>query len=417
VTDPRRAALVVLVASFVGHGGNYLFYLVAARMLTPAEFAATSALIAFGTISMMPINGVQVAVARDVAALRESGTAAGLSAYLRRLGRRTGAASLAVLVLLGGLSALLARWLHLGSAFPVVLAAVWIALMALLLVATGVAQGMHRFSTVAFVLAGPMGALRPALLPLCVLAAGLAGGMWAMVLASLVGVAALARPVSRLAAVPPGAPPRTASTLVTMVGLLAFSSLTNADLLVAQASLAETDRAHYAGAVLLGKIALYAPAALAMVLLPRAAAARERGERADADVLRTMALTAGGGLAVAAVLWAMPAWLLTATFGPAYAGAKPLLAPLALVMTAAAVLWVHVTVAAAEGSTAMTVGLLVAAGAHWLLLALLHDRPQHIVVASAVAIGGTLAVVETVSPTGAVRLLLGGSRARSSTTG
>jgi O-antigen/teichoic acid export membrane protein len=401
----RRAALAVLAASFVGHGSNYLFYLVAARMLTPAEFAATSALIAFGTIAMMPINGVQVAVARDVAALRESGAAAGLSAYLRRLARRTGAASLAVLLLLGGLSALLARWLHLGSAFPVLLAAVWIALMALLLVATGVTQGMQQFRTVAFVLAGPMGALRPVLLPLCILAAGMAGGMWAMLLAALVGVVALVRPVGRLAAVPPGAPPRTASTLVTMAGLLAFSSLTNADLLVAQASLAEADRAHYAGAVLLGKIALFAPAALAMVLLPRAAAARERGERADADVLRTLALTAGGGLAVAGALWAMPGWLLSATFGPAYAGAEPLLAPLALVMTAAAVLWVHVTVAAAEGSTAMTVGLLVAAAAHWMLLALLHGTPQQVVLASAVAVGVTLVVVESVSPSGAVRLL------------
>src|SRR5262249_35829865 len=97
VRTAGRVGLIVLIASFAGHAGNYLYYLIAARMVTPPEFAAISALIALGTIVWMPINGVQLAVARDVAVLRTSGTSGELSAYLRRLGRRTGAMVLAVL--------------------------------------------------------------------------------------------------------------------------------------------------------------------------------------------------------------------------------------------------------------------------------------------------------------------------------
>jgi O-antigen/teichoic acid export membrane protein len=403
----RRAGLIVLAASFLGHAGNYLFYVIAARMVTPPEFAAISALIAFGTIAMMPINGVQVAVARDVAVLRTSGTHGELSGYLRRTTRRMGVICLAILVAITALSPVLADRLQIGSALPVALAGVWIGLTALLAVFTGVAQGMERFAYVAFSLAGPLGALRPLLLPLCVLAAGMAGGMWAMLLASTIGLAVVARPAVGGVRVIPAEPPPMPSTLVTMIALLAFSSLTNADLLVAQATLAESDRAHYAGAVLLGKIALFAPSALALVLLPRATSALERGERAERAVLKTMALTAACGLLVTGVLWVMPTWVLTGTFGPEYAASKPLLAPLALVMTAAAMLWVHLTFATAKRSRRMTVGLVTAAVAHWILLAFLHGSPGQIITASAIAIGTSLVAIELGSSSGVVRMLAG----------
>jgi O-antigen/teichoic acid export membrane protein len=408
--DGRRAGLTVLIASFVGHGGNYLFYVIAARMVTPTQFAAISALIAFGTIAQMPINGIQAAVARDVAILKTAGTDGELSAYLRRLGRRIGITCIAVFALVAGLSSVLADRLHLGSPQPVILAAVWIAAMVLLLVLTGITQGMERFGYVAFALAGPLGALRPLLLPLCVLAAGMAGSMWAMILAAVTGLLVMIRPTAGAIRVTPATAPPMPSIIMTMIAMLAFSSMTNADLLFAQASLSETDRAHYAGAVLLGKIALFAPAALAVVLLPRAAAALERGERAEQAVLKTIGLTAACGLAVAGLLWAMPTWVLTSTFGPEYAASKPYMVPLALVMTAAAVLWVHLTFATAKRSRRMTVGLVVAAVAHWVLLAFMHDSPWHIIAASAIAIVGSLVVIEVASGSGIVRMLVGRQR-------
>ncbi|HEV8563212.1 MAG TPA: hypothetical protein VGR06_43405 [Actinophytocola sp.] len=67
--------------------------MIAARMVTPGEFSAITALITFGTIAMMPVNGAQMAVARDVAALRTSGTGGELSGYLRRLAGKVGAPS------------------------------------------------------------------------------------------------------------------------------------------------------------------------------------------------------------------------------------------------------------------------------------------------------------------------------------
>lgn len=408
--NARRQALIVLIASMTCHAGNYLFYLIAARLVLPMEFAAITALITLGTITMTPVNGVQMAVARDVAVLQTSGTSGELSRYLRRLGGRTGMACLAILIGITALSPILADHLHIGSPYPVVLAAFWVAAVALLNVLTGVTQGMQKFGYVAFTLAGPLGALRTVLLPLCLVVMGIAsiaGSMWALILATVIGLAVMIRPVARAALITPTVAPPMPSMLVTMIALLAFASLTNIDVLFAQASLGEVDRAHYAGAVLLGKIALFAPSALAFVLLPQATAALERGERAERPVLMTMGTTAAVGLAVAGALWVMPTSLLTLTFGPAYAASKPLLAPLALVMTAAAVLWVHVTFATAKQSKLMPLGLVVAAVAHWILLAFLNDSPMQIITASGIAIGVSLIVIEIASGSGVVRMLAG----------
>jgi O-antigen/teichoic acid export membrane protein len=406
MSDGRRAGLLVLIASFAGHAANYLFYVITARMVTPAEFAAVSALIAFGSMTWMPVNGVQMSMTRNVAVLRTSGTPGELSAYLRQQARRMGVAALVLAVVIAASSPVLAERLHLGSAQPVLLAAMWIGTTCVLLVLIGAVQGMERFGYVAFALAGPLGVLRPLLLPLCLLAAGMSGSMWAMLFATLIGLAVLIPPVVRAAKPTPTTAPASTNTLATMIGLLAFSSLTNVDLLVAQATLLEHDRALYAGAVLLGKVALFAPAALAMVLLPRAAAALERGESADRAVLRTLALTGAAGLAVTLALWLMPTWVLTVTFGPAYGDAKPLLPALALVMTGAAVLWVHLTFAIARKSKRMVIGLVTAAVGHWVLLALLHGTPWQVILASGISVGSALVVVEVGSRSGALRMLL-----------
>jgi O-antigen/teichoic acid export membrane protein len=414
----KRAGLLVLIASFAGHGGNYLFYVLAARLVsTPADFAAISALIAVGTITWMPVNGVQMSVTRNVAVLRTSGTPGELSAYLRQQGRRMGIACLVIAAVIAGLSPVLADRLHLGSPQPVVLAALWIGMTCMLLVLTGATQGLERFGYVAFALAGPLGALRPILLPLCMLVAGMSGSMWAMMFATVIGLAVMFPPVVKAAKPTPTTPPASTNTLATMIGLLAFSSLTNVDLLVGQAMLAEADRAVYASAVLLGKVALFAPAALAMVLLPRAAAALERGESAEQAVLKTLALTGAAGLAVALVLWLMPTWVLTVTFGPEYAPSKPLLPALALVMTAAAVLWVHLTFAIARKSMRMIVGLVGVAVGHWVLLALLHGSPWQIIVGSGIAVGVALVVVESGSRSGSVRMLLRVAKSRKAVVG
>ncbi|MGY1783137.1 lipopolysaccharide biosynthesis protein [Geodermatophilus sp. SYSU D01036] len=405
-----RSGLTVLAASMVGHAGNYLFYVVAARMLGAAQFAEVSALIAYSLICFQPLNGVQAAAARDAARLAGQGDAAGLSALVRTLARGSGWGTLGATLALLAVGPLLTAWLDLSTWTLAAVAALWIPLGGVLLVGTGVLQGLGAFGRVALVLAGPLGALRTALLPICVLLIGLSGAVWAMVAATVIGLLLLAGPLRRAARPAPGTARFSPGTSI--VALLAFASLTNLDQLVSKAALAPEVAGVYAAAALMGKVSLYAPAALTMVLLPRVAADLARGREPIRPVLLTMGVTAVTGLAITGALALVPASLLAATFGPEFADAARLMVPLSLVMTLASLLYVHLTLAIARSSRSFPVLLLVAALAHGAVLALWHGSPEAVIAASAVVIGVTTLVHEVASPHGTVRMVLRAAAAR-----
>ncbi|MDQ3734012.1 MAG: hypothetical protein M3400_08465 [Actinomycetota bacterium] len=399
-----RAGIIVLAGSVVGHTGNYLFYVLAARGLGVEQFAEVTAMVAYSTIIAWPVNGLQVAVARDVARMRGAGDHAGLAGLVTVLVRRGFVLGLALAAALVAISPLLLHWLDLSTIWLPVVAGIWIVLLVWLIVGTGVAQGLERFGLFSALLAGPLGLLRAILLPLLVLVAGLTGSMLAMALATVVGLAMIA-PALRSARHGPKRPvafhPGSA-----MVALIAFASMTNVDVLVAKATLEADVAGAYSGAALLGKIALFAPSALALVLLPRAAAALERGERAERSVMLTMGVTIALGLLIAGILALLPGSVLSLTFGDDFAAGAALLAPLALVMTMAAVLNVHMTFSLARRSRKLPALMVAGAAGHLVLLAFWHDSPGEIVRSTAVAIGVVLAVHEATSRHGLIRIAI-----------
>jgi len=400
-----RAGMLVLGASLLGHVGNYLFYVIAGHSLGRERFAEVSSMIAFATIIYTPFSGLQASVARDVARLRTAGDQSGVSGYVRLVARRVGPLLAALAVVLVVAAPLISRWLKLESGWLAGLAVIWILLWILLMIGGSIAQGLERFGIVGFTFAGPQGLLRPLFLPLGILVAGTSGSMLAMIAATIVGLIVLVAPVRSAVATPPR-PVVSITVAAPILALVSFAIITNADQLMAKSVLTPADASLYSAAALLGKIALFAPAALSVVLLPRASAARARGHDPGGEVLTTIAVTAATGLAITTVLALMPPGFLALTFGPGFVDARPLLGPLALVMTGAAVLNVHITAALASmerwigpfmaGLAVLCVGL----------LALLHGAPAQIVLAIGITIAAGLLMIEVVAGSGIVRLSL-----------
>jgi O-antigen/teichoic acid export membrane protein len=195
-------------------------------------------------------------------------------------------------------------------------------------------------------------------------------------------------------------------TVPAIAALVGFASLTNADVIAAKMLLPPTTAGLYASAALLGKIALYAPSALALVLLPKVTARLQAGLDVRAPALLTMGATVGtGALVTVAILLAPPA-AVGVVFGPEYISAYDLAAPLAAVMTLCALLQVHLMMALA---TEEWVTIWAAAGAAVLQvlgLAFVADSAVDVVVVTAVAAMAAVLVHEILSPFGAARLLL-----------
>lgn len=406
-----RAGTIVLAASLVGHLGNYLYYVVAGHMLGTERFADVSVMIALAAIIYTPFSGLQASVARDVARLRADGDMAGLSGYVRLLGRRVGPVLVGLTVALAAVVPLITSWLRLETPWLAALAVVWVMLWVVLLIGAAIAQGLERFGTVAFQFAGPQGLLRPLLLPLGVLAVGISGSMLAMIVATLVGLVVLLPPVRYALSATPR-PVTSIKVAGPVMALVSFAVVTNADQLTAKVVLSDAGAGLYSAAALLGKIALFAPAALAFVLLPRVSAARARGEDPSTQVLVTMGVTTLTGLGITGVLALMPPGFLALTFGAGFVEARPLLGPLALVMTGAAMLNVHISagLASMERWVGPTMAFLAVACLG--LLAVLHDSPFQIVGAIAIAIGLGLVLAEWLSDSGIVRSVIRLARKR-----
>lgn len=395
----------------VGHAGNFLFYVVASRQLTPAEFAEVAAVTAMGLIVFTPVNGVAAAAARDVAQKLAADDRAAARAIVTWLVRRL----LVVQAVLFGIGAALTPVATgvLGLSNPVtwLLAVLWLSLGLGIYAMLGTLQGYERFGYVGALLAGPLGLLRVVFLVPLGAALGVPGAASALVLATVIGLVIVWRGLRgsiRPAATPPGAPATGLRDLsVAVLALLGFASLTNIDVVMAKILLTGAQAATYASAALLGKIALYGPAALSMVLLPNVSARIAQGQSIHRPVLLTQAAVLGSGLVTSLVFLIASRSLVGGVFGPDYAAAYPLLFPLSLVMTAAAVMNVNVTLAVARNDKRLIAGLLGLALIHIGLLLLLGDSPTGLIVASAIAIGSALLIHEAVSQDGMARLVLG----------
>jgi O-antigen/teichoic acid export membrane protein len=401
-----RDGLLVLGCSIVGHLGNYLFYVVAARALSPAQFADVSAMTALATIAFLPAGGVQAAAARDTAMLLAAGQHDEADALVGWLARRLALVQVCLVAVLVLATPAAVAALGLTSWSVWLVGVAWLVLGLGLPVGLGPLQGRARFGVVGAVMAGPTGALRPLLLVPGVAIGGVAGALAALVAATLVGLVGVVATLWRALRRGVGRHPLT-GVLPAMAALTAFASLTNADVIAAKIVLEPTEAGFYASASLLGKIALYAPSALALVLLPKVTTRLHTGRDVRAPALFTMGATLATGALVTATILIAPPALAELVFGPGYAPAHRLAGPIAAVMTLASLLQVHIMMAFAARRQ-LTLWLIGAAALAQLVgLAVWADTAGQVVLVTAVSAGTALLAEELLSPYGAVRLLRG----------
>lgn len=388
-----RAGAVVFAGIVALNGGNSLFHLVAARYLGPADYSELVSLLALSGLIALPLGAIQLAVARAVA--RDA--AVGLAADVTARARQSVLLSLGIAVLLTILvlaaTPLIEKVLEIDATLSVALTAVLTIPSLLAPALWGVAQGLQRFSLISGT-ATLGAALRVALLA-AVIPLGLTveGALAATVAASSVAALATVVILGPVLRAPTNARHSHAAfardAVPVAVATLAITSLTTVDLLVAKAALSSTEAGVYGSASLLGRLILYVPSTIAIVLLPKVTY-RAAAARATHDILRaSLLVTAVISLLATAVLAAAPKLVLNLTFGADFASAAPLLWLFGVAMTQFALL--NIVLIHDLGHHSTTVARLLIAGAVLELAgyALFHDSGRQLLYV-AVATGSLL---------------------------
>lgn len=389
-----QAGALVLAGIVIGGVATAVFHLLAGRWLGPDSYADLAALLALLGLITFPLAGAQLNVARGVAHARATGDHYEISRiYRRHLGWTVSVGACASLAL-----ALAAPWvsdiLDLDEN-AVVITAVAVLPGFALPVVVGLIQGLQRFLLFAAAqIAVPV--LRTLLLLVVVAAeggvAGVLGANAAAFLGTFVALIWLLRSFVRRPRKTTFVTTRVRSMLVPAIGgILAFTSLTTLDIVVAKLTLPDEVAGLYGAASVLGRLILFLPAAVAAVLLPRVTARSALGRETRSLLLLSMAATGVVALLTTSVYALAPELLLRLAYGEDFVAAAPLLWKFGLAMTLFAV--VNVLFVYDIGRSRLRTSALMAAGAIVQVagFALFHASASQLIAVD-IAVGAALTV-------------------------
>ncbi len=396
------------------NGAGYVFNIACIRYLGSSGYGDVAAVLALIALVSLPLGAIQVVLAREVAQIPSIGQ---IGPLLRKWTMRAFIAASAALVLGLVLVAPVQKALNIESRSALVFGLFAIVFSVVAAVLFGVLQGGQRFRALG-VTYGLGGIARPILVvPALLLGFGAAG---ALAVNTIAGIIALLIAAWALRDLWPSdgvsKAPRhdRRQTVVMLVGSLAFASLTNADILLANYFLDNSSAGVYAAAALVGKAVLFLPAAVVTVLLPKAASREAAGTTSQGILFASAAVTLVVTLGATVILALVPERLIVWAFGGEFSASTELLGWFGLAMTAAALLNVYLSVYFAQRDARFPLLVLAAAVAQVIGIVLFHDSALSIVIVTLVCATTVLAVHELFFPHALARAWIARRRALAS---
>lgn len=384
-----RSGALLGIAGIAGIGLNYVFLLGAGRLLGSADYGELAAILGLLTVLLIPSGALQMAVSREVSRLVALGRHHEAAAFAARVSRIAASATVPLVVGFVALSGPISALLSIDETTALAVASLSLVATFMAPVALGIVQGDQRFGTLALLQLLPF-VVRVGFLGLAAAAGwGLLGTVGAVVVSTGLGLGLA------LGAAWPFFASRS-SRLVSpirgflrylgpvVVGLIAMSILTNADILVVKARFSDDDAGVYAAASAFARVAYFLPATILAVLFPRTAARQARGEDTDDILGRSLIVTVGFCALLAGFYLAVGEPLVRASFGSEFDGAGELLPLFAIEMMLLSLANVLVGFHLSRGETRYAWIVAIGVALQLALLVTIPDRLREVIVVNIV---------------------------------
>lgn len=330
-----RSGAELAVASALWTAASALFSLICIRFLGSERFGDVATMTALGTVVAIPLGSIQSLLAREAAEYSAAGDRAAVRSLFRRHVKAAAIWSSVATAVLIALSIPIGELTNVGSFLVVAIGLAVVPFYAVGFVLNGFLQGLQRFRSLAGQIA-LSGLSRPVMvLPVFLVGFGAGGALGVNVLASALAVVLGFLGLRDIARGPRSdVHPRMDRREVAILlgGTLAFASLTNLDVVLANSLLTDREGGLYAGASVVAKLILFFPVVVSTVLLPKATSRAAEGRSSAAMLRLSVLVTAGVALAAAAVLQAVPESWVVSAFGEDFRGTGALLGRFGLAM-------------------------------------------------------------------------------------
>lgn len=346
-------------ATLTAGGLDYLFQLLTGRWLTPAEFAIFVALTGLLRVVMELTNVIRNVTAHYTTHHLAHHTP--LEPFIKRMWQWAGWWGLITTAVILLLAPLLSWWVQASSWLPAGAAACAVLLLFLRPVTDGVLQGSQKFMSLGVVML-TQASLRLGLAWLIFSWWGgqASGAILSLPLASLCGllVALWLIPFNPAGATSPDLTSMSRGySTQTLLGLLCFALLVNMDALLVSRFFTPEVAGNYAPIVTIGKINLFVPLAMGLVLFPKATQRHALGLDPRPVLWLALAATLLPGLAFSALLYFFQDTLVPTLFSNAYAGLGVVLPLVGLATTGYAGLNIWLNYALSVNRPLFVVGL------------------------------------------------------------
>jgi O-antigen/teichoic acid export membrane protein len=380
---------------------NYASNVVFGRLLPPASFGDLTALLALVVVVTVPAGAAQTIVAERIACLKAEGNEERVRYLIRH-----GLSHLAVLSLLSGVVAAAAIPL-IDSVFDLQAVGAAIAVVPLLVVsmfipfAWGLLQGFDRFIALGMLFFGAALSRIVFGAPWAAAGGGAGGALAGQTIGNALAVAVtlwLIRDhmIGRgTGAASSGLRRRPDSrTLAAGWAFVAFALLSNLDVVLAKVFLSPDESGEYAALATIGRIVIFLPAAVAVVMVPNVARARREQGTAGGVLRKATFVVLGTTLLAAAPIIAFPDLVVDTMFGDKYAGAAGGVRAIAVAGIGLALLYLVVVYTVAIQDRRWVSVLTAAVAVQIVAISAMHQSPTTVATVQAAVVFLALAVNE-----------------------
>ena len=337
-TETLRQGAWMFAATVVSGGLAYLANTAVGRLLAPSQYSVYTVMISLMLIFGAAMNVIQTVTASHVAQLQALDRGRDVGELLVFLLRRLLPWGCAAMVLLWLAGRPVADLLRLPNTTTLWVMATVLVPLVLTPVAMGGLRGLERFgalginlmvqdllrllASVGLILAGWGAVGAVASLPL---------SRFAIALLSLVWLKGVLRTRNR--EFKPDLSGILGYAVYAAVGLAAFTALVYMDVLIVKIRFTPHEAGLYSAVATLGRITLYLPSAIGVLLLPKVTAQDTRSEQSASALYKSLLIVGVLCGMVTMLFFLFPSPLVRLLFGPNYVAQASLLGPYGLAMT------------------------------------------------------------------------------------
>lgn len=324
-----KDTMIVLIASTLSNFFNYLYQLSMGRLLTPIEYGELFSLLSLFYIFSVFFTTVNTSITKFTSIYKINNEYGKIKIILVKASKNLAMIGGLIFLSVVILSPHISRFLNIDNSLLVIILFASIPFGFVLPVYQGILRGLQRFGALGISTSSWSFFKLFFGVVLVLLGFGVVGGIFGMFLAHVFALFITLIFLRDLLKVKgdDGINLRDIVNYSSLafLAIFAYTTMWNIDVILVKHYLSPLEAGQYSAISVLGKIALFAPAAVGMVIFPKAAEMHEKGGEHFHVLLKGFVLTLliSGGIVLAYALF--PEFIITFIYGEKYLGVAPYL--------------------------------------------------------------------------------------------